>query len=235
VTTDHISPAGSIKADTPAGQYLIELAGERRKKPGGDLLSGLVTYDGPDGHLTETEVVSTAALLLVAGHETTVNLITNGMLTLLRNPKVLERMHTEPELVIHTVEELLRYEPPVHFLPQRVALADITIGGVTIPKGSSIALALAAGSRDPAHTPDPDSFDPDRLYNQHLGFGGGVHHCFGAALARLEAQIALSQLAKRLVNPRLTTDPPPYRPSSTLRGPRHLVIEFDRVLPSEQR
>jgi cytochrome P450 len=221
-------------ATLAAGQYLSELADERRRKPGDDLLSGLVTYDGPDGQMTQMEVVTTAALLLVAGHETTVNLITNGMLTLLRNPHVLERMRTEPDLVIHVVEELLRYEPPVHFLPQRVALADITIAGVTIPKGSSIVLALAAGSRDPAHVQDPDRFDPDRLYNQHLGFGGGVHHCFGAALARLEAQIALSQLAHRLVNPRLATDPPPYRPSSTLRGPRHLVIEFDGVLPNEQ-
>ena len=213
------------------GQYLGELAEDHRKNPGDDLLSGLVTDDGPDGSMSHLEVISTAALLLIAGHETTVNLITNGMLTLLRNPWLIERLRQEPDLLIHTVEELLRYEPPVHFLSQRVALDDITIADVTIPKGSPIVLALASGSRDPAHLRDPDRFDPDRPYIQHLGFGGGVHHCFGAPLARLEAQIALRELAHRLVNPRLVTDPPPYRPSSTLRGPRHLLIEYDRVLP----
>ncbi|MEU4547348.1 cytochrome P450 [Nonomuraea dietziae] len=211
--------------------YLGELAQAHRRNPGDDMLSGLATYEGPDGALSDIELITTAALLLVAGHETTVNLITNGMLTLLRNPGLIERIRDEPDLIIHTVEELLRFEPPVHFLSQRVALDDITIAGVTIPQGSSIVLALASGSRDPAHVHDPERFDPDRPYIQHLGFGGGIHHCFGAPLARLEAQIALRELAKRLVNPRLVTDPPPYRPSSTLRGPRHLLVEYDRVLP----
>ncbi|WP_424532391.1 cytochrome P450 [Sphaerisporangium viridialbum] len=211
--------------------YLGELAQARRQNPGHDVLSQLVTYEGPDGALSEVEVVTTARMLLVAGHETTVNLITNGTLTLLRNPGLIERIRNEPDLIIHTIEELLRFEPPVHFLPQRVALDDITIAGVTIPKGANIIVALASGSRDPAHVHDPDRFDPDRPYIQHLGFGGGIHHCFGAPLARLEAQIALHELAKRLVNPRLVTDPPPYRPSSTLRGPRHLLVEYDQVLP----
>ncbi|WP_336204521.1 cytochrome P450 [Nonomuraea sp. LPB2021202275-12-8] len=216
-------------------QYLGELGRERRANPGDDILSGLVTYEGPEGKLTEVEVMTTATLLLIAGHETTVNLITNGMLTLLRNPELLDRLRNEPDLVIHTVEELLRFEPPVHFLPQRVALDDIVIGDVTIPRGSSIVLALASGSRDPRHLCDPDRFDPDRPYIQHLGFGGGIHACFGAPLARLEAQVALRELANRLVNPRLVADPPPYRPSSILRGPEHLVIEYDRVLPAADR
>jgi cytochrome P450 len=211
--------------------YLGELAQARRRNPGHDMLSGLVTPQGPDGSLSEVEVVSTARLLLVAGHETTVNLITNGMLTLLRGPGLIGRIRDVPDLIPHTVEELLRFEPPVHFLPQRVALDDITIAGVTIPRGSNIIVALASGSRDPAHVHDPDRFDPDRPYIQHLGFGGGIHHCFGAPLARLETQIALRELAKRLVNPRLVTDPPPYRQGSTLRGPRHLLVEYDRVLP----
>ncbi|WP_433242639.1 cytochrome P450 [Streptosporangium sp. CA-135522] len=213
------------------GTYLGELAQTRRQNPGDDLLSGLVTYEGPEGALSAPEVAMTGALLLFAGHETTVNLITNGMLTLLRNPGLLERIRDEPDLIIHTIEELLRFEPPVHFLPQRVALDDITLAGVTIPKGANIVLALASGSRDPAHVHDPDIFDPDRPYIQHLGFGGGIHYCFGAPLARLEAQIALRELAKRLVNPRLVIDPPPYRPGSTLRGPRHLHVEYDKVLP----
>lgn len=215
--------------------YLGSLAEARRRNPGDDLLSGLVTYDGPEGSMGDIDVLTTSALLLVAGHETTVNLITNGMLTLLRNPELLDRLRQEPDLAIHTVEELLRFEPPVHFLPQRVALDDITVAGVTIPKGSSIILALASGSRDPAHVRDPDHFDPDRPYIQHLGFGGGIHACFGAPLARLEAQIAFRELANRLVNPRLVTDPPPYRPSSVLRGPRHLVVDYDEVLPHRPR
>ncbi|WP_131737491.1 cytochrome P450 [Actinomadura roseirufa] len=213
------------------GKYLAELANAHRDRPGDDILSGLVTYKGPDGPMSDIEVITTSALLLVAGHETTVNLIANGTLTMLRDPVLLERLRNEADLVPHFVEELLRYEPPIQFLPNRVALDDITIAGVTIPRGSSIVLALASGSRDPAHTKDPDRFDPDRAYNQHLGFGGGVHHCFGAPLARLEAQIALSELAHRLVNPRLVKDPPEYRPSSTLRGPRHVEVEYDGVVP----
>lgn len=211
------------------GRYLGGLADERRKNPGDDLLSGLVTYEGPDGAMSPVEVVVTATLLLIAGHETTVNLITNGMLTLLRHPELIHRLRHEPDLIIYTVEELLRYEPPVHFLSSRVALDDIEIAGTTIPKGAPIALALAAGSRDPEHVPEPDRFIPDRRYNEHLGFGGGVHYCFGAPLARLEAQIALTELARRLQNPHLVTDPPPYRTSPTLRGPRHLLIDIDGV------
>jgi cytochrome P450 len=151
------------------------------------------------------------------------------MLTLLRHPELIHRLRNEPDLVIYTVEELLRYEPPVQFISSRVALEDIDIAGTTIPKGAPIALALAAGSRDPEHVPEPDRFIPDRRYNEHLGFGAGIHYCFGAPLARLEAQIALSELAKRLRNPRLVTDPPLYRPSAGLRGPRHLLVDIDGV------
>jgi cytochrome P450 len=226
-----------IRSDAMAAlrQYLSEFADARREQPADDLISGLVTYDGPDGHLSPDDVVGTAILLLLAGHETTVNLITNGVLTLLRHPGVLERLKREPELVIRTVEELLRYEPPVHFPALRAALDDITIAGTTIPKGAPIVLALAAGSRDPASIRDPEQFDPDRDPNQHLGFGGGIHYCFGAPLARLETQLALTEIFSRLENPRLVADPPPYRPSASLRGPRHLQIEFDRVLPRASR
>jgi cytochrome P450 len=205
-------------------RYLGGIAGERRDNPGDDLISGLVT-----DQMSPSEVEITATLLLVAGHETTVNLITNGMLTLLRHPELLDRLRHEPDLSARFVEELLRYEPPVHMLSSRVALDDIDIAGVTIPAGALIVLALAAGSRDPAHVTDPDRFDPDRRYNEHLGFGGGVHYCFGAPLARLETQIALTELARRLDNPRLVTDPPPYRQSSELRGPRHLLVDIDGV------
>jgi cytochrome P450 len=216
-------------------EYLSGLAEARRERPADDMISGFVTYNGPDGRLSPDEVVATATLLLIAGHETTVNLITNGVLTLLRHPGVLQRLRREPELVIRTVEELLRYEPPVHFPAMRAALDDITIAGTTIPRGAPIVLALAAGSRDPAYIRDPDQFDPDRDRNEHLGFGGGIHYCFGAPLARLETQLALTEIFSRLENPRLVADPPPYRPSAGLRGARHLQMEFDGVLPRASR
>jgi cytochrome P450 len=212
--------------------YLAGLAEDRLRQPGEDMLSGFVTYRGPEGGMTPQEVVSTAVLLLIAGHETTINLIANGMLTLLRHPDQLERLRAEPGLVVPAVEELLRYEPPVQLVSSRVALDDITIAGTTIPAGSPIVLVLAAGSRDPAHVPDPDRFDPCRARNEHLGFGGGVHYCFGAPLARIEAQIVLAELVRRLRGPRLVADPPPYRPSPVLRGPRHLLIEYDGVDPA---
>ena len=214
------------------GRYMGELADARRDHPGDDMLSGLVTDDGPDGRFSRGELMTNAAALLIAGHETTVNLITNGMLTLLRHPDVLQRIRREPELAIRAVEELLRYEPPVHWLPNRCAIADIDIAGTVIPAGAPITLVIAAGNRDPNHVSDPDRFDPDRRDLEHLGFGSGVHYCFGAPLARPETQIALTQLARRLENPRLVTDPPEYRPNQLLCGPRHLLVEFDRVIPT---
>jgi cytochrome P450 len=217
------------------GQYLNGLADARARQPGDDLISGLLTDTGGPGPMSREDLLATADLLLVAGHETTVNLITNGMLTLLRHPGVLQRLSREPSLVVTLVEELLRYEPPVHILTSRTTLADIGIAGTTIPAGSPLVLVLAAGSRDPSRFPDPDRFDPDRTDNQHLGFGGGIHYCFGAALARTEAQVALPELARRLVNPRLVADPPPYRPSPVLRGPRHLQVEYDTVAPAVEK
>jgi cytochrome P450 len=147
---------------------------------------------------------------------------------------VLDRLRHEPGLVPGFVEELLRYEPPVQLLPSRATLADIEIAGTTIPQGSPLALVCAAGNRDPSRFPDPDRFDPDRTGNQHLGFGGGIHYCFGAPLARVEAQVALPELARRLVNPALVADPPPYRANPVLRGPLHLLVDFDAVAPPSQ-
>jgi cytochrome P450 len=218
------------------GQYFTGLLDARRGEPGDDLLSELLSGDGPETPLTREEVLSNAALLLVAGHETTVNLITNGMLTLLRHPRVLDRLRRgdEPDLAVRVVEELLRYEPPVQFLQNRNALDDIEVAGTTIPKGTPVTLVLAAGSRDPDVVPDPDRFDPDREHNEHMGFGGGVHYCFGAPLARPETQIALTELARRLENPRLIDDPPPYRSNPFLRGPRHLLVAIDGINPAHR-
>lgn len=213
------------------GAYLAGLVEQRGREPRDDMLSELVTGRGGDGPMTTMEVLSTAVLLLIAGHETTVNLITNGMLTLLRHPDVLDRLRDDPDLAVGIVEELLRYEPPVQLVPQRTCIADIELRGVTIPKGSTIWLVLASGNRDPERFPDPDRFDPDREDIQHLGLGSGVHSCFGAPLARLEAQLALAELARRLDAPRLLEDPPPYRHNAVLRGPRHLRIGISGVRP----
>jgi cytochrome P450 len=127
------------------------------------------------------------------------------------------------------VEELLRFEPPVQILPQRTTVADLEVSDVVIPKGASVWLLLASGNRDPKRFPEPDGFDPTRQDNQHLRFGFGLHACFGAPLARLEAQFALTELARHLGEPRLVADPPPYRPSPVLRGPRHLSIAVDGI------
>ena len=128
---------------------------------------------------------------------------------------------------------MLRYEPPVQFLGQRTTLDDISLAGATIPEGVLVTLALAAGNRDPLRFPDPDRFDPERRDNQHLGFGSGIHSCFGAPLARIEAQIAFTELVRRLDQPCLVVDPPPYRPSPTLRGPEDLPIEVAAIRAAE--
>ncbi|VBA39946.1 Biotin biosynthesis cytochrome P450 [Mycobacterium innocens] len=209
-------------------EYITEIAVAYRRQPGDTMLSRWVTDDNPDGQMSMTEIADTGVLLLIGGHETTVNLIANGMLTLLRHPEVMERLRREPDLVIPLVEELLRYEPPAQITP-RVALADISLAGVTIPRGAKVNLLLAAGNRDPRRFTDPDLFVPDRPDNQHLGFGHGIHACFGAPMARLETQIALTALVGRLESPRLVVDPPPYRRNPLLRGPRHLVVTVEGV------
>ncbi|HUK68325.1 MAG TPA: cytochrome P450 [Streptosporangiaceae bacterium] len=210
--------------------YVTNLVGKHRMHPDGSVLSHLANDDAVDV-MTDVELGVTSLLLLVAGHETTVNLTANGMLTLLRNRWALERLRGEPDWAIPLVEELLRFEPPVQYLPNRVARTDIEVGGTTIPQGARVILLLAAASRDPERFPHPDRFDPDRGYNQHLGFGSGLHYCFGAPLARIEAYRSLTTFARRLANPRLAADPPPYRPSPVLRGPIHLPVAYDELLP----
>jgi cytochrome P450 len=218
------------QAITQMTEYFRGLIASRRDRPSSDLISALVEAINHDdaGQMNEEELLTSLQLLITAGFETTVNSITNGMLTLLRNPDVLARLRLDPDTVIRTVEEILRYEPPVH-IRTRTTLADINIAGVTIPKGASVVLLLASGSRDPARFTDPDRFDPDRTDNAHFGFGRGIHYCVGAPLARMETQIALNTLVRRLVNPRLVIDPPPYRELATLRGPRHLAVTFDHI------
>ncbi|HEX6402134.1 MAG TPA: cytochrome P450 [Pseudonocardiaceae bacterium] len=212
------------QARTEMGSYLVDLAEQRRGRPSDDMLAAFVNDTDPAGRLTREELATTAVLLLVAGHETTVNLITNGVLTLLRHPDQLDRLRQHPDLLPNAVEELLRYEPPVHFLT-RAPLADVDVAGTTIPKGTPLVLATASANRDPQRFRDPDRFDPTRPDNQHLGFGSGIHSCYGAPLARIEAHIALGALLPHLSTATMLQDPPPYRRSAMLRGPRHLPLE----------
>ena len=218
----------AAQAAMQMGGYMAGLIAERGAQPGDDLLSGLLAGADPDGRMDERDLVVTMILLLVAGHETTVNLITNGMLTLLRYPDALQRLREDPDSVINVVEEVLRFDPPVQFRT-RTTLADVEVAEATIPKGGTVVLLLASGNRDPVRFPEPERFEPHRPDNEHLGFGGGMHYCVGAPLARLEAQIALGTLARRLVNPRLVADPPPYRDNAALRGPEHLLVRFARL------
>jgi cytochrome P450 len=210
--------------------YLRGLIAIRHDRPHDDLISALVATSHDDAEqMNEQELLSSVGLLLGAGFETTVNLITNSMLTLLRHPDVLARLRRDHDMVIRTLEEVQRYDPPVQFRT-RTTLIDINIAGVTIPKGATVVLLFGSGIRDAARFPDPDRFDPDRTDNEHFGFGRGIHYCVGAPLARMETHIALNALVRRLVNPRLVTDPPPYRELASLRGPQHLAVTFDDLV-----
>ncbi|MFD4968806.1 cytochrome P450 [Streptomyces sp. NPDC058424] len=213
------------QARVEMGGYLVNLAEQRRGRPGDDMLSAFANEPDPALRLTQEELAETAVLLLIAGHETTVNLITNGVLTLLRHTEHLDHLRGDPDLLPRAVEELLRYEPPVH-MRERIPRAEIDVAGTVLPEGVSVVLALASGNRDPKRFPDPDRFDPTRPDNEHLGFGGGIHLCYGGPLARLEAQTALGALIPHLGTARLVQDPPPYRQSAMLRGPRHLPIQL---------
>ncbi|MER5523182.1 cytochrome P450 [Streptomyces sp. NPDC002677] len=213
------------RARQDIGAYLAELIETKRRHPGPGILSALA----PD--MTPEDLEATAVLLLVAGHETTVNAISNTTLTLLRRPGLLERFQKDPDLAAPLIEEVLRYEPPVQFVPWTTALADIDVAGTTIPKGSPVWLMLAAANRDPRRFENPDRFDPDRKDNEHLGFYTGIHYCFGAPLARMELHAALPELFRRVRFSRLLEDPPPYRANAVLRGPRHLPVAIEGITP----
>ena len=214
--------------------YLLPMIGRRQAAPGTDLISGMLTEGDPATRMTTVELAVTLGLLLIAGHETTVNLIANGTLALLRDPDVLDRLRADPDLVDLVVEEVLRHDPPVQQTSRR-ATADVRVAGRVVPAGDKVVLLLPAGNRDPRRFPDPDRFWPERPDNAHLAFGGGVHYCLGAALARMEGQAVLGALAARLTGPRLVVDPPPYRANMLLRGPAELRMAFDDVMPSDAR
>ena len=204
--------------------YLRDLLRLRRADPGEDLMSGLIAVEEAGDQLTEEEIVATCNLLLIAGHETTVNLIANGALALLRHPEHWAALGQDSSRASAIIEETLRYDPPVQ-LVSRVAGEDMNIGeqGVRVPKGDTMLLLLAAAHRDPAVIERPDEFNPTRDSVRHLAFGLGPHFCLGAPLARLEATVALSALTKRFPNARLAKEPA-YKPNVTLRGVADLVV-----------
>jgi cytochrome P450 len=175
--------------------------------------------------LSEAELLANANLLLVAGHETTTNLIGNGMLALLRHPDQMKKLKDNPSLLPGAIEEFLRHDGPVQFT-NRLARADVPLGGKVIRRGQFVFLFLAAANRDPAHFPDPDRLDVTRPAHKHLSFGLGHHFCLGAPLARLEAQIAFATILRRLPNVRLTTDRLTYRDNFNLRGLEALPVIF---------
>jgi cytochrome P450 len=202
--------------------YLRDLLQQRRSQPAEDLMSGLIAVEEAGDQLTEAEIVATCNLLLIAGHETTVNLIANATLAMLRHPAVWTDLARDPARASATVEETLRYDPPVQ-LVGRVAGADMSIGGVSVPKGDTMMLLLAAAHRDPATTDRPDEFDPDRAAVRHLAFGLGPHFCLGAPLARLEATVALAAATRRFPHAVLAKEPV-YKPHVTLRGMAQLNV-----------
>ncbi|MFI9508236.1 cytochrome P450 [Nocardia sp. NPDC052566] len=229
-TLQTLSAAERTEIDR-AGQdlygYFADLVEHRRAHPASDLLSQLIAAEDAGDQLTRDEVISTCALLLVAGHETTVNLIANAMLALLRNPGQFDALREDPELATGIVEETLRFDPPVQMVP-RIAAADLRIGDADIHRGDVVMMFYAAAHRDPAVFTDPDRFDPTRE-TRHLAFGLGAHFCLGAPLARLETRIALTRFALRVRSPRLAIDPPVYRDHITLRGPAVLPVDFDAI------
>lgn len=210
---------------TDFAAYVRDLADERRAAPRDDLLSGLIARHEGDA-LTEDELVATVILLIAAGHETTTNLIGNGVLTLLTHPESFARLRAEPALAATAVEEVLRFEPPVT-MTSRLAGEAMDIRGHSIHAGQDVMLSLAAANRDPAAFPDAQRFDIGRAPNRHLAFGMGPHFCIGSPLARLEGRIALTRLIERFPALRLAPEasPPAWRRSLVFRALERLPLE----------
>jgi cytochrome P450 len=217
--------AASDEATVAMTEYLNRLIVERRAHPGSDLLSALITAQEDGDRLSHDELVANVILLLLAGHETTANLLGNGMYALLRHPEQLHLLRENPELDRTAVDELLRFDGPVQ-LTERVALEAIEVGPARIPCGSIIVLCTAAANRDPLVFDHPDHLNLARTPNPHLAFGGGHHFCIGAPLARLEARVALRALLDRLPDLRLAHRAPHWRKTLTVRGLQRLDLEW---------
>lgn len=215
-----LPPDGRRAAEQAAREfadYLRAITEDRRRKPGEDLVSDLVAAE-----LTGDEVVATAVLLLMAGHEATVNVIGNGVWALLRHPDQWKRLREDPSLVDSAVEELIRFDSPLQLF-ERTATEDVEIAGFRVSRGEKIAALLGAAARDPKAFDAPDTLDLGRSPNQHLGFGAGIHYCVGAPLARIEIAAALRALVSRMPGLRLAGEPV-RRPEFVIRGLRTLPV-----------
>ncbi|MEU4107716.1 cytochrome P450 [Streptomyces sp. NPDC027717] len=224
------APGARVAATREVTAYLADLVERKRLEPGQDLMSGLIRTTDEDGdRLSAEELLGTAWLLLVAGHETTVNLISNGVLALLTHPDQLALLREDMTLLPNAVEEMLRYDGPVETPTYRFTTEPVEIGGTVIPgDGRLVLVALADADHDPARFPDPGRFDIRRPAGGHVAFGHGIHYCLGAPLARLEARIAIGALLERC--PRLTLDAHPaalaWREGMLIRGPQRLPVRW---------
>jgi cytochrome P450 PksS len=211
-------------------RYLRKLIASRRAVPSEDLAGALVQAREENDALSEDELLAMFVLLLIAGHETTVNLIGNGILALLRDPVQLDRLREDPALIKSGIEELLRYDGPLLTATERYAGEDVEIAGVTIRRGERVFAGIASANRDDRQFDDPDTLDLSREPNRHVAFGLGVHYCLGAPLARLEGQIAIPTLLRRLPNLELAAPPGPLRrrPGLLLNSLQALPLTFAR-------
>src|SRR5438445_2128904 len=215
--------ATALEAGLRLRGYFSDILRERRKQRGADLISGLIHAQEESDSLSDEEILTMCNLLLIAGHETTVNLIGNGLLALLRHPEQRQRWQQDEGLARTAVEELLRFDSPVQ-LTGRVALEDLEVDGCTVRKGQAMVLLLGAGNRDPEQFANPEDLDLGREPNPHLSFGAGIHFCLGAPLARLEGQIALDRLVRRFPGMSLTQNEVGWRATVVLRGLKALPV-----------
>lgn len=197
--------------------YFLGIIAERRAEPRNDLISALVAVEEEGDKLTEREMVVMLRLLLVAGNETTTNLIGNGMLALMQHPEQLRMLREQPDLLPAAIEELLRYDAPVQ-TDIRTALEDMELGGKHIRKGQGVLMLIGSANRDPEVFTDPDRLDIARNETSHIAFGRGIHHCIGAPLARLEGRVAFEMLLERFEDIHLLTDRPQFKDHVVLRG-----------------
>ena len=216
--------AAAAVAVTQLLEYFRQLVARRRGHPADDLLSALMAAEEAHDRLSVNELLGTCQLLLVAGHETTTNLIGTGLLTLIRHPEAQQQLGSTPALLPLAIEELLRFESPVQQV-RRVALEDIEIGNTRIPRGQLVIICLAAANRDSEVFDDANSLNLGREPNPHLAFGHGIHFCLGASLARLEAQIAFGCVLQRLKDIQLTGEPV-WSSNKVIRGLRSLPIRY---------
>ncbi|WP_320064883.1 cytochrome P450 [Micromonospora sp. RTGN7] len=211
-------------------RYLADLVRARRADPVDDMISALIAACDHDGELSEAELVTTTFLLLFAGHQTTADFLGNAVVALLTHPDQLELLRAEPELLPSAIEELLRFDGPLPVASPRIAAEDVDYQGVCIPRGSVVGVVINSANHDPAHFADPDRLDLRRERGPHLGFGYGVHYCLGVSLARMEAQLALGALLRRLPKLRLAVPVAELHrlpAASPFRGLLELPVRFD--------